>query len=301
LASPSLDFGYIKRELGLQRLSQISGWLWVAGRPMPPRPLHYQLLLSREIFVTERMDMHLVWTTGRIFLKPVSRFLLEPCFWSGCLCCTQDCFCSKDEEEAELRRANKEHGHLRLWKCALGFLFSYAALISHESDFLIAKDMHLIPSEVKWSGWRTFVGQVLSTVDTYEKIDARFIYGELRLSRLNKIYRLSQPPFLRGYMLHWQRYGTFFQENFALLASAIVYIAIILSAMQVGLATNSLADNDAFQSVSYGFAVFSILGPLVAAGLIVLAFCYMFVNNWIATADYRKKRLHWIRSRSEIF
>jgi hypothetical protein len=38
-------------------------------------------------------------------------------------------------------------------------------------------------------------------------------------------------------MLHWQQYGTFFQENFALLASAIVYIAIVLNAMQVGLAT----------------------------------------------------------------
>jgi hypothetical protein len=116
---------------------------------MPPRPLHYQLLLSREIFVTERLDMHLVWTTGRIFLKPVSCFLLELCFWSCCLCCTQDCLCSKDEEEAKLGGANKEHGHPRLWKCAFGFLFSYAALISQESDFLIAKYMHLIPREVK--------------------------------------------------------------------------------------------------------------------------------------------------------
>lgn len=27
---------------------------------MPPRPLHHQLLLGREIFVTERMDTHLL-------------------------------------------------------------------------------------------------------------------------------------------------------------------------------------------------------------------------------------------------
>lgn len=48
--------------------------------PMPPRPLHHQLLLSREISVTEQMDMYLVWMTGRMFLKPIPRFLLEPYF-----------------------------------------------------------------------------------------------------------------------------------------------------------------------------------------------------------------------------
>ncbi|KAM4065671.1 hypothetical protein HRG_012904 [Hirsutella rhossiliensis] len=30
------------------------------------------------IFVTKRMDMHLTWTMGCIFLKPIPRFLLEP-------------------------------------------------------------------------------------------------------------------------------------------------------------------------------------------------------------------------------
>lgn len=37
------------------------------------------------------MDMHLVWTTGRIFIKPVPRFLLEPHFWEAYLCCDQGC------------------------------------------------------------------------------------------------------------------------------------------------------------------------------------------------------------------
>ena len=29
-------------------------------------------------FITERMGIHLVWTTGRLLLKPIPRFLLEP-------------------------------------------------------------------------------------------------------------------------------------------------------------------------------------------------------------------------------
>jgi hypothetical protein len=299
LATPSRHvITCIEKELDLQRLNKVFGWLWVAGRPMPPRPLHHQLLLSRDIFVTEQMDMHLVWTTGRIFLKPIPRFLLEPNFWTEYFSCEQDCNCSEGANPPETAR---ECDRRRLWRSALGFLFSYAALISHESDFYIAKENHLLPGEedeITWGRWRTFIEQ-LDMEHIYQKVDARFVYGELRLSRLNKIYRLSQHPFLRGYMSHWHQYGTFFQDNSAWLASAIVYIAIVLTAMQVGLATKSLTDNDAFQSVSYGFTIFSILGPLIAIALIFLAFCCMFVNNWVVTVIYKKTRFHHIQPKSE--
>ncbi|KAH8768403.1 hypothetical protein F5883DRAFT_554515 [Diaporthe sp. PMI_573] len=150
---------------------------------MPPRPLHYQLVVGREVFVTEQMDMHLVWTTGRIFLKPIPRFLLEPRFWTEYL--------SADEDVGSQNTAWECERGLR--KRALGFLFSYAALISHESDFLVAKDKHLLPREVNWSGWRAFVEE-LDTEHIYPDVDPRFYYGELRLGRLNKIYRLSQTP-----------------------------------------------------------------------------------------------------------
>ncbi|KAF1733542.1 hypothetical protein CRV24_007446 [Beauveria bassiana] len=77
------------------------------------------------------------------------------------------------------------------------------------------------------------------------------------------------------------RYGAFFHDHFAWLASAIVYIAIVLTAMQVGLAAESLGHNKAFQSASYGFTVFSILGPLIAASVIVLQFYSIFLWNWM--------------------
>ena len=68
----------VEKELDLERLTRIHDWLWVAGLPLPSRALHNQLLLGRGIFVTERMDMHLVWTTSKMLLKPIPRFLLEP-------------------------------------------------------------------------------------------------------------------------------------------------------------------------------------------------------------------------------
>lgn len=92
------------------------------------------------------------------------------------------------------------------------------------------REKHLLPEELQWQGWRTFVDQ-LDTEHIYPEIDARFAYGELRLGRLNKIYRLSQNAFMCGYMPQWDHYKGFFQDNLAWLASATVYIALVLTAM----------------------------------------------------------------------
>ncbi|KAI3572904.1 hypothetical protein IWW34DRAFT_810936 [Fusarium oxysporum f. sp. albedinis] len=293
LTTPSHQvWACIRMELDLHRLNNIADWLWIAGRLNPPRPLHHQLLLSREIFITEKMDEHLVWTTGRVFVKPIPRFLLEPRFWTGYLSCEQGCDCSVGE--AHSRGSIQECERRKLWKCALGFLFSYAALIRHESDFLLAKEKNLLPEEVTWLGWISFVEQ-LNTEHIYPDIDPRFYHGELRLSRLNKIYHLSRAP-LRGYGVRWNQYATFFQDNFAWLAGTTVYIALVLTAMQVGLATDSLKENDAFQSASYGFTVFSILGPLICAGIIFLTFSFIFIFSWRMTGKKKRTRLRHIRS-----
>ncbi|EJP62036.1 uncharacterized protein BBA_08960 [Beauveria bassiana ARSEF 2860] len=69
-----------RKESGDLGTAGLHDWLWIAGLPLPPRALHHQLLLGREVFVTEQMGMHLVWTAGRLFLKPIPRFLLEPGF-----------------------------------------------------------------------------------------------------------------------------------------------------------------------------------------------------------------------------
>ncbi|KAL6406467.1 hypothetical protein AUP68_09261 [Ilyonectria robusta] len=242
------------------------------------------------------MDMHLVWTTGRMFLKPIPRFLLEPDFWIEYLCCVHGCGCSLDNNDVTRGTTQKCKRRL-LRQRALGFLFSYAALISHESDFRIAEEKHLLPPGVRWPAWRTFVEQ-LGTEHIYPDVHPRFYHGELRLSRLNKIYRLWQTP-PRGYMSHWSQYGAFFRDHFTWLAGTTVYLVVVLTAMQVGLATESLEDNDAFQSASYGFTLFSILGPLVCAGLIVLAFFYIFVHNWIATVACKNMRLRHIGQPAE--
>lgn len=146
-----------------------------------------------------------------------------------------------------------------------------------------------------WADWRRFVAE-LGTQHIYKHVDGRFHYGELRLSRLDKLQYLASGMALRAYMPHWNCYGDFFRDQFAWLASTAVYIAVVLAAMQVGLATTHFADNDAFQLAAYSFTMFAILGPLVASGLILAISFSIFLSNWLATLVFRNRRLAYIKS-----
>jgi len=255
---------HVEDDLSVKRLNDIHRWLWLAGMPMPPRPLTYQLASSRQIIVNEQMDLHLVWTSSlKIFLKPIPRYLLDHQFWKEKLSIRED-----------------------LHKCALGFLLSYSALIQYESDYHIAIKKHLIPSELTWDSWVIFVDQLYAKA-TKDNVNERYEYGELRLSRLNKIYWVR--CYARGYRSPFQTYSQMFTENIAPIAGAIVYIALVLTAMQVGLAIPKLADNDAFQNASYGFVMFSILAPLVLTMFVILVLAIFILYNFIIVCTVNRK------------
>jgi hypothetical protein len=294
LQVPGACVEYLRHELGVDRLNTIHPWLWTAGRPMPPRALHHQKLLDREIFVSERMDMHLVWTKARIFIKPLPCFLLEPQFWVDHLSCRDRCECCQHHTG----RSGKCE-EFRLRECALGFLLSYVALISHESDFFIAKDTRLISDQISWTRWKTFVKEVLDHASIYEHINQRYVYGELRLNRLNAIYRLTGRAVFRGYQLEYSQYSSFFRDNFAWLASVLAYMAIVLTAMQVGLATRALGDDKTFQAVSYGFTVFTMVGSLAAMVTVFAVFVFVFIYHWIQTAKCVKARQAGLQKRTK--
>lgn len=289
---PRLDTEFLQRELGVTRLNHIHSWLWIAGRPMPPRALHYQILLGRRVVITEQIDMHMVWAGGRIFLKPIPRYLFEADFWTKYLSCQPGCAHSSSRNSEKAAEKCTEHW---LWKCALGFMLSYVALISHESDFLIAQQNYLLPSELTWSSWRSLVRHLLA-ISSHQNVNQRYHYGELRLGRLNKIYRFSRFAVLRGYKSGYNQYSDLFRDNFKWVASVFAYVALVLTAMQVGLATHVLGGSSMFQSVSYGFTVFSIIAPLAIVSAVFFIFVVLFCSNWIATEKYKEKRFAAIRT-----
>ena len=85
LATDSL-FRSLYKELDLSRLDRIHHALWWAGRPVPARPLHRQIVLGREIVIAEQVDLHLVWSKRRIYVKPLPKPLLNYDFWATIIC-----------------------------------------------------------------------------------------------------------------------------------------------------------------------------------------------------------------------
>ncbi|KAH7378339.1 hypothetical protein BKA66DRAFT_442995 [Pyrenochaeta sp. MPI-SDFR-AT-0127] len=280
--------GFLDVELNVERLNCVHRWLWLVGLPTTPRPLHYQAVKKRDIVVSEQLDLHLVWSStssATIFIKPLPRFLLCPAFWRTHIC-----------------------PHPHLYRTALGFLLSYVALIEREVDLNMAINHSLIPKEITWPGWVALVEEIVcvssqaksylvdlspasstSTLEHRAPVNPRFYYGELRLGRLNWIYRLvlGNP---RGYLSGCTTYGAFMRDNVNSFITLFAYTTIVLSAMQVGLATDFLVNDYAFGMASYVFSIFSILAPLGCIVGILGIISMMFVINLTRTLRIRGKR-----------
>jgi hypothetical protein len=301
---------FLEKDLDFSRLDAITGSLWWAGRPgVAARPLHRQAsLLGRRIVMIEQADLHLVWVENRIFIKPMPRYLLDVGSWKRL-----GIFGHGGEDTTIPGHKSTR----RSWPAARGFLLSYVWLVRSERDFDMAVELGLLPgnltlnwlvletrdkgenmlhsspvssrSESKssrgWPLWRLLVAEILHHIDINAPFDIapRFRYGELRLSRLNHIYRFS-PQFrgsnwLRGYEMRYQSYGTFFRRNFSWVFITFAFMTSILSAMQVGLATADLTDAVSFQRASKGFSVLCIVALVAIAILAAVIYMVLVAFN----------------------
>lgn len=265
----------------MSRLNKIHNHLWLAGLPKGARPLHRQILIERKIEITEQADLHMVWSKSRMFIKPLPLFLLTYDAWTDWLCNDKD-----------------------LYKNACGFLLSYAWLVCHRSDLKIAHFNGLLPPEIDWAQWTAFVQDFLQRMDIHStaNINKRYRFGELRLSRLNWIYRLTLQhrdlrALKRGFFQGPEWYTRFLQDNFGWLIVVFVYITIVLSAMQVGLTNTRLVQSASFQDASYGFVVFAIIMPVAVVCMILAVSAAIIVYNVQATLKYNRKIEYQIASR----
>lgn len=277
IVTPTSDPNFLERELSVSRLTDVQEYLWMCGRLMPPRQLHHQRLISRDIIISEQAELHMVWWRNRIFLKPMPKYLLDPSFWAANI---SDTAHLDDTTQGNLDAS------------ARGFLFSYTALIAYKSDFRIAKEYGLLPEEVTWEGWKAFAAEVLEN-HRYDRVNPRYWYGELRLSRLNKIYAFRKGYLLRGYsrVASHTVYGDLIRDNFSVLAGILAYVVIALTAMQVGLGVDGLVEEQAFQNASYFLTVFALIVPLIGAIFIFLLVFVMIVSNWRVTKTFESRRL----------
>jgi hypothetical protein len=275
LARPESDMAqFLSDELRTPKLDAIYSWLWLAGLPVASRSLQRQCMTNRNIFLTERPDEHLVWWHDRIFLKPLPEYLLCYDFWIMNLC----------KEEA-------------LHHSACGLLLSYAWLVQHRCDFELAKKSFLIPDNVEWKTWVEFMRSFLAYVDldTLEQVDRRYQFGELRLTRLNLLTRIkalsmqSNKTSVYGFMSTSTWYTAFLQRNFAWLIAVFIYTTLLLSTLQVGLATSALQESRPFQNMSHGLTLASLTGSFMAVVAVFLLISYLFWYHLITTMLFQRK------------
>jgi hypothetical protein len=255
--------------------------------------------------------MHLVWGGGKIFLKPLPRYLLEPEFWTSNLppgAPTGDgqvadlitggkISATRQGVSASTRVPMALYGSPPLPRpgireSALGLLYTYACLIAHPVDLKLALEQGLIPkdgqNEPDWATWRKLAAELLQPKIS-RQVHRRFWRGELRLGRLNWIYVFRDMPSFQMYHNLWHSYTDFFAANVSWVATSTIYGAIVLTAMQVGLSTDALKDNVAFQQASYGFTVFAILGPIIIVSLVLVVLIIVLIPNWINTRSAERQ------------
>ena len=299
-------YHFLDAEFSLRRLDAILSKLWRVGFQRPPRPLHTQVQLGRAIVLTHSLDMHLVWGGGKIFLKPLPRYLLEPEFWIrhvppthpdapaggggqvvGQAAQKSRAMATVTPASAAVRSTSETSSSASLSyirKSALGLLYTYACLITHPADLKLALEHSLMHEDggtpIDWATWRKFASEILHPRNV-NQIHPRFRHSELRLDRLNWIYIVKDIPAFNLYYNPWYNYTHFLVDNLAWITPATIYIAVVLTAMQVGLATNELKDDETFHRASYGFTIFAILGPIISVGLVLLSLLGAVVPNMI--------------------
>jgi hypothetical protein len=258
---------YINKELSTQVIDQIYAKLWfVAAKTGRIDPLHQHALKLRSVIISEDPGLHLVWYYKTVYLKPIPHWLLNHDFWTNYLI-----------PQTATARPNIFDPQTLPYTCrmALGFLRSYAHLIRHESDFLIAQNQHLIPTNISYTAFEFFISHFLDVPN--HAVAPRYHYGQLGLTRLNFAVRLLRPSTaltLHKFLWHQPWYYQELERWAAPLLFLFAAFSLILSSMQVVL--QALGDNtwQAFVKVSWGFSVAVVLfiitaGVSVVVGLIV--------------------------------
>lgn len=265
------------------------GWLWFSGAEPTAIQLHLHAANGRKIVVHENMNYHLLWDQkDNIYVKPVSRYLLCSSFWKEHLRCPTDCPCTQEP--------TSNCGSIR--GVAFGFLYTYLSLISSEIDFRIANEKYLLPrkkdgSTIEWEKWKALSREVIRQYDL-KKVHPRFLNAEVRVSSVYAADTAGSLQLYNPYVPGLYRTIASFRIG---LATAAVFIALVLTAMQVGLATDRLKDDADFQQASYGFTVFAILGPICTYGLILLLWMLRIIRHFPWYIRQRKRTMPQRRNR----
>ncbi|PWY71354.1 hypothetical protein BO83DRAFT_417931 [Aspergillus eucalypticola CBS 122712] len=242
---------YLQRELLTPDLNKLSPHLWLVAKQDSSHisPLTEQLVRGRGIIVTERPELHLVWFDNHVFLKPLPKYLLSHAFWSYYLASPTSPIPTQTRHE--------------LTQAAYGLLRSYAYLIQHKSDYLLAtrQETRLISPKITYGAFTQFINRCYNVSDDF--VSPRYHFGELRLTRLNFWSRVFLGK-LNYQKVEWQ-YGAYFARYYAPILFVFGVFSVLLSAMQLVIAVQGVPDSSSgspwwtFAAVSRNFSIFTLI------------------------------------------
>lgn len=271
--------GYLASELATPLLESLYPHLWLVARKDSKNvdALHRQIIKDRQIIVSEDPQLHLFWTTRRVYVKPMPVCLSSYVFWEQCL--GREQFVDTHRQEPNLYATGSAPRQFDR-RTALGFLRSYALLIRHPSDFKIAKEKGLLPEHYDWDAWSSFISHFRDLDDA--RVSQRYHYGQIRLSRMNWAMRIFRPRKDGGFdaNLYYERSywsaSPYVHSAAVVLAFIFAAFSLVLSAMQVTLAAPAAnpdvyttAGLASFARAFFGFSIAVMLASMVALVLLV--------------------------------
>lgn len=252
---------FVEKDLLTPSLNQMSPLLWFLATPNSAHvsALHAQLVRGRNIVITEDPELHLVWISNRVFVKPLPAYLLSHAFWSYLV------FTSKAEAAPEKDQCRTKE----ILQAALGYVRTYMHLIQHESDLRIAQREGLVSGNLDLETWSAFIRDFRAIEDW--QVPGRYHYGELRLTRLNF---WAKPLLGRWYFrkVYWQ-YAEYFAKYFAPFLFIFGMWSLVLDSMQVGLQARPSWNR--FGDLSAWFSVVTLISVLVVGAFLVGGFCIL--------------------------
>lgn len=248
----------LTKDLSVNELNDIYAFLPIAGSLDNYSPLHHQLILNREIKATNQARLHMLWMRRVIYFKPLPSYLMNAAYVRDYVC----------------------HDR-KLYPLVMGFLLSYCKILKSPLDISVAHDSYLLPEDITWDKWELFRNEIISTFEGRDDmLNMRYDYGELRIARLNMIYRLTG----RGvvYFTTHREYGTYFSEYFQLFITIFAFASTILQAMQVALSGDQYPTS--VDKAAYVISLITIFGVAVSILLVGILFFWMFLANAYLTA-----------------
>lgn len=265
----------LRRELQASLIEELYPYLWLVSKKAGHHidALHEQIIKKRSIIPAENPRLHLVWHFDKIYIKPVPDYLLSFTIW-------QQHIQSADVELAE------STSKFDKYRNAAGFLRTYAFLIQHELDFIIAQSHNLVPQDVSFQRFQQFISKFRDVGD--DDVAPRYHFGQIRLNRLNwtthivkatRVISFAEGRFPWNYQETYWEITQYLQVYVAPLVFIFAALSVVLSSMQVMLAVKE-ADARALAQFCWGFSltiiIFSFTLVTIAAICIVAFLLYQF-------------------------